>query len=137
MPTGSCLCQNLKYEITEVPEGMATCHCLSCRKISGGTNTVNFMMPEKDFKITAGAPKRFTHAHENGMNITVHFCDNCGGTIYKTGDREGFRGTAVVQVGTLDDPNAFALAKPTMEMWTKYRVPWLSHIEGTAQMMEF
>jgi hypothetical protein len=57
--------------------------------------------------------------------------------MYKTGDREGFRGIAVVQVGTLDDLNAFTLTKPTTELWTKYRVPWLSNIEGTAQMMEF
>jgi hypothetical protein len=95
------------------------------------------MIPENDFKITAGTPKLFHTVHESGMNLTVHFCDNCGGTIYKTADLEAFKGMAVVQVGTLDDPDAAARVKPTMEFWTKYRVPWLSNLEGTAQMLEF
>lgn len=98
---------------------------------------MNFMIPENDFKITAGTPKHFNTVHESGMNLTVHFCDNCGGTIYKTADLEAFKGMAVVQVGTLDDPDVVAQVKPTMEFWTKYRVPWLSNLEGTAQMLEF
>lgn len=71
------------------------------------------------------------------MNLTVHFCENCGCAIYKTADREHIAGTALVQLGTIDDPVTLRQAKPGMELWTKYRAPWLPVLEGATQKDEF
>jgi len=137
MPSGSCFCHKLEYEFTGEPQGVALCHCLSCRKITGGTHTVNLMIPEDQFHVTVGSPKQCTQIHETGMKITVNFCGNCGGAIYKTADGESFAGMAVVQMGTIDELGIFEKVKPGMELYTKYRAPWLSSLEGTTQRTEF
>lgn len=71
------------------------------------------------------------------MKITLHFCENCGGTIYKTADSEAFTGMAVVQAGTVDHPNLLQEAKPIVELFTKYRAPWIPTLDGVAQKAEF
>ena len=113
------------------------CHCLSCQKISGGTHTLNLLVPEGEFRVTDGSPKDYTVTHESGMKLTVHFCDNCGGVIYKTADNDLFRGYAIVQAGTLDDQEGLEQAKPEMELYTKYRAPWLSNLDWAAQKQGF
>lgn len=95
------------------------------------------MVPESTFTFTAGSAKHFTTTHESGLQITVYFCGDCGCHLYKTGDREGFKGVAIIQIGTLDDPESLRKAKPGLELWTKYRVPWLPHFEGAALKSEF
>jgi hypothetical protein len=95
------------------------------------------MMPETSFRFTAGSAKNFTVAHESGLQVTVYFCGDCGCHIYKTGDRQGFKGVAVIQVGTLDEPESLRKAKPDMELWTKYRASWLPQFEGAALKSEF
>jgi hypothetical protein len=97
-------------------------------------------VPNSAFKVVAGSDhiKSFEKKHESGMTLTVHFCDNCGSTLYKEGDSEVFKGVAIVQAGTLDgqemkleDVNLGA------ELYVKYRVGWLGEMKGTAQCQEF
>lgn len=108
---------------------------MSCRKLSGGTNSVNLLLPEDKVHISAGSPKQYTQIHENGQKLTFSFCDNCGCTVYKA--HESFPGSVVVLAGTLDEPDALEQAKPEMELWTKHRVSWLSSLPGTEQKVEF
>ncbi|KAF3387876.1 hypothetical protein DPV78_012345 [Talaromyces pinophilus] len=136
MPSGSCLCGKFKYEFTREPQGKASCYCLSCQKISGGTNTVNLMIPEANFHITTSS-KEYSITHENGMKLNIHFCDNYGGIIYKTADCEEFRGLIVLLARTLDDLVELRMAKPQQELYTKYWVPWLSKLDGVVQKEEF
>lgn len=95
------------------------------------------MIPEDKLRITAGLAKRCTVSHECGMNLTVHFCENCGCTLYKTADHELFAGAAIVQIGTIDDPVTLRQMKPGMELWTKYRPSWRPVLEGATQKNEF
>ncbi|KAB8221363.1 hypothetical protein BDV33DRAFT_202601 [Aspergillus novoparasiticus] len=44
--TGNCLCGACAYSYTGEPALKAICHCNPCRKVSGGTNTVNFAVPD-------------------------------------------------------------------------------------------
>ena len=36
MPIGKCLCEKIQVEIVDVPETFDVCHCLSCRRWTGG-----------------------------------------------------------------------------------------------------
>lgn len=36
MTKGSCLCGKVEIEIEEEPKNFGVCHCLSCRKWTGG-----------------------------------------------------------------------------------------------------
>ncbi|CAI7656770.1 unnamed protein product [Penicillium pancosmium] len=137
MPSGSCICGKLKYEFKGDPQGLALCYCFSCQKITGSTHTTNVLIPENEFSVTTGSEKTNTQTHETGMKLTLHFCGDCGGTIYKTADNEAFAGMAVVQVGTIDHPNLLQEAKPAVELFTKYRAPWIPKLDGAVQKAEF
>lgn len=115
----------------------ATCHCLTCKKVTGGTNTINLLIPEQHFRITSGQTTQYATAHESGMQLTLFFCGTCGTPLYKVGDREELRGNIIVYAGTLDDLSEIDRAKPDQELYTKYRVRWLPVIEEAQQNMEF
>ena len=152
MPTGSCLCHSLKYEYTSEPittasildmypkfyswarQIQATCHCLSCRKVTGGTNSVNLLLPEDKLRVTDGTAKEYSSLHESGVKLTVHFCANCGCTIYKT--HEKFPGMVIVLAGTLDDAGV-ENTKPKSELYSKHRVGWLPTLNWAEQKVEF
>ncbi|KAJ5371901.1 hypothetical protein N7517_003907 [Penicillium concentricum] len=135
MPTGSCLCHNLKYEYTSEPITKATCHCLSCRKISGGTHTLNLLIPEDKFRVTEGTATSYTEMHESGMKLTINFCSKCGCYIYKT--HEKFPGMVVILAGTLDAPDALEQAKPEAELYSQHRVRWLPDFGWAEKKVEF
>ncbi|KGO77599.1 Glutathione-dependent formaldehyde-activating enzyme/centromere protein V [Penicillium italicum] len=140
MPTGSCLCHILKFQYTTEPikkaSGFpATCYCLSCRKISGGTHTLSLLIPEDKFRVTDGSVTKYTEMHESGMKLTVHFCGNCGCTIYKT--HEKFPGMVVILAGTLDEPDALEQSKPEAEFYSQYRAGWVPKFGWAEQRVEF
>lgn len=109
---------------------------MTCRKLTGGPFVAFTMVPEESLKTNIDPPKITHGTHEVGMPMHFHGCDNCPATLYKTAD--GFPGTKIVFSGTLDGKeNIETEGKPQMELWVKYRVPWLSEIEGCMQFDEF
>jgi hypothetical protein len=161
MPSGRCLCDTLRYEYSGEPvmkvrkyndhltillrptgiyrwhTQQVLCHCLTCRKISGSTNTVCLLVPEQNFRFTSGNPKKTTVTHETGMKITLSFCGDCGNTLCKQADAEAFQGHTIVCAGTLDDDDHLKIAQPMGELWVKYRASWLPEIAGAKQYQEF
>lgn len=95
------------------------------------------MIPETNFHITTTPPKEYTTTHESGMKLTVHFCENCGGTIYKKADRKEFQGFIILLAGTLDNLDERKTAKPQQELYIKHRAAWLSALDNTVQKEEF
>ncbi|KAH8752351.1 Mss4-like protein [Hyaloscypha sp. PMI_1271] len=139
---GSCLCKKVTYTFTGEPVMQAICHCLPCRKVSGGTHTTNILIPLAALTITSGKEhlKSYAAAHPSGMTLTLHFCENCGTKIYKDMDGEAFKGFAIVQAGTLDAGEGgmeIGDVKLGAELWVKNRVPWLGSMEGAGQLQEF
>ncbi|OAL17444.1 hypothetical protein AYO22_11667 [Fonsecaea multimorphosa] len=118
MPTGGCLCGELKYEYTGEPVMKAICHCITCRHVSGSVFTTNIVVPEGNFKITAGAPKTYATTQDSGMILTYSFCANCGCVINKVGDAEGFRGVVLIVAGSLDDTSGVETAEPGVEFYS-------------------
>lgn len=114
----------------------ALCHCQTCRKVSGGTNTVNFAIPDPNFTLTQGNPKTFETEHETGMKITLFFCPECGTALWKEADSDAFKGLKLVQAGTVSDVSQLQKGMDT-ELWVTYRVPWLAAIDGVEQKSQF
>ncbi|KAH6680165.1 Mss4-like protein [Halenospora varia] len=138
MTHGSCLCNEVKYSFTGEPALQAICHCLPCRKISGGPYTTTLVIPASALTITSGALslKTFSLTHPSGMNLKYVFCEKCGTKIYKEGDAGAFVGMVIVLAGTLDD-EAIKDVKVGAELYVKDRVGWLRELGGTRQCQEF
>ena len=55
--TGSCQCGQIRYEITDVPELVYTCHCTDCQRITSSAFSLGIALPETAFRLTAGEPR--------------------------------------------------------------------------------
>jgi hypothetical protein len=122
----------------------ALCHCLSCRKVTGSTNTTCALVPTKAFSITSGSNnlKSFSTIHETGLKFTFKFCSTCGTTIYKEAESGAFGDVFIVMAGTLDkDPGEKTMGledvKIGAELFVKYRVSWLEGMGEVGQCQEF
>jgi hypothetical protein len=108
--------------------------------VSGSAFTTNILVPSSAFEIVIGSNqiKSFGKKHESGMTLTIYFCENCGSTIYKEGDSDGFKGVAIIQAGTLDGQEMkLEDIKLGAELYVKHRVGWLGEMTGAIQCQEF
>lgn len=113
------------------------CHCLSCQKISGGTNTANIPVAREKLTVTSGTPKSHTQKHEDGFNLTKFFCGDCGTAIYKHADADMFQDISLVQSGTLDGSARDKISKPSSELNVKLRASWLAEVSTAVQKQGF
>ncbi|KAJ4295627.1 hypothetical protein N0V90_007640 [Kalmusia sp. IMI 367209] len=128
---GGCMCGNVRYTVEGEPAGKALCHCKDCRKITGSTYSTNAIFPDGQFKLAQGTPKQHVKTADTGNTITSFFCGDCGSTMWR--ETATFKGAKIVKVGTIDDANALADAKPAIELFAPQRVPWVQAVSGAEQ----
>ena len=76
--------------------------------------------------------KSYSKTADSGKEIVSHFCDNCGCTLYRTG--ESFGDQAILKAGVMDDQNILQASKPQVELFAAKRVDWLPDLEGVGKM---
>jgi hypothetical protein len=123
--TGRCECGAIKFEFDQDPDFIANCHCLDCKRASGGERATFLGVPETDFTVTTGTPKKFHYTADSGKGLDRNFCSECGARLY-TSNLESFPGLVFVTLGSLDTPQ---LIKPKLEMFTKRRLDWAKALD--------
>src|SRR5215468_10699197 len=118
--TAQCACGAIKFEFNTDPTFIAVCHCLDCKKATGGEAATFFGVPEDDFTLISGKPKAFHYIAQSGKGLDRNFCPECGARVF-TSNLEGFPGAIFVTLGSLDKPQAI---EPMLEMFTKRRLAW-------------
>jgi hypothetical protein len=119
--TGKCACDAVTFEFNTDPDFIAVCHCLDCKKASGGEAATWFGVPEDDFTLISGATKAYSYVADSGKRLDRNFCTECASRLY-TNNLEGFPGLVFVQLGSLDHPE---LITPKLEMFVKRRLKWV------------
>jgi len=66
-----------------------------------------------------GTPKIYTTHGDTGGRVSRHFCGDCGGRLYTSGDLPG--AIIMVQAGSLDDPD---VVTPTTVIYLKDATKW-------------
>lgn len=127
MLTGSCLCRAIRYEVSVPITELRACHCRDCQKSSGTGGSVNAMIPSSGFRITQGAPRRFTVTADSGRTLHRFFCGECGSPLFSR--RELTPENTSLRVGTLDDSSGMQI---TANIWTKSARPW-SYIDPASK----
>jgi hypothetical protein len=87
--TAQCACGAVKFEFNTDPTFVAVCHCLDCKKASGGEAATFFGVPEDDFTLISGEPKSFHYIAQSGNGLNRNYCPNCGARVF-TNNLEGF-----------------------------------------------
>ncbi len=119
MRKGGCLCGLVRYTISGDPIRAGLCHCADCRKLSGSNFVAFGVWPRRNL-LSTGEISTFA-----GRS----FCPNCGSRIFSLRPDE-----AEIMLGSLDNaPNEL---RPSYEIWTKRREPWLEPVDTAAQFDE-
>lgn len=122
---GRCACGQVTFEFDTDPDFIAVCHCLDCKKASGGEAATWFGVPDQDFTVTAGETRAFGYIADSGQTLDRNFCPSCAARLF-TSNLGSFPGTVFVQLGSLTDPSGIT---PKLEMFVKRRLPWATPLD--------
>ncbi len=113
---GGCSCGAVRFTLRGEPRVVGLCHCLECRKATGGV-----AMPYAEWPAAA-----FATTGETRSFLGRSFCPVCGSRLFNLSpDR------VEVLLGSLDEaPGDLA---PTQEGWVIRREAWLAPIPGARQ----
>lgn len=123
--TGRCACGAVTFGFDTDPTFIAGCHCLDCKRATGGEMATFFGVPTDDFTLMSGEPKGFSYVADSGKKLVRNFCPTCGSRLF-TSNLESFPGLVFVTIGSLDHPEVIA---PILEMFTKRRLAWVKPLD--------
>ena len=115
---GGCLCGAIRYTLTGPVLYCTQCCCKDCQKATG-TGHTTIIGIHRDQLDVRGTPKIYSTHGDTGGRVSRHFCGECGGRLYTSGDLPG--AIIMVQAGSLDDPS---VVSPTMIIYLKDATAW-------------
>ena len=114
---GSCLCGGVTFEVTEPFVRVSQCHCVTCKRISGGVGTVTGRVPTSAVRILSG--RELIHTYPPAEGTAKSFCGTCGSSLFGSGWPDS--GMTGVRLSTLEPPYD---RKPEMHIWVRTLAPW-------------
>ncbi len=121
--TGGCQCGKIRYEITEEPRSVYTCHCLDCQRLTSSAFSLGIVVPETGFRLTGIEPRSLSRAADSGRVSVRLVCPECGSWV--CGTPRG--GEVRVRGGTFDDTSWL---RPSRHIWTRRKQAWVTLPEG-------
>jgi hypothetical protein len=116
--TGGCQCGKIRYEITEAPQLVYTCHCTDCQRLTSSAFSIGIVVAETALSLSGMTPRALQRTAESGRVNTRFVCPECGSWICGT-PRDGL---VRVRAGTLDDTSWL---RPTSHIWTRSKQAWI------------
>lgn len=113
---GGCTCGAVRFTLSGEPLVVGLCHCLECRKATGGV-----AMPYADWPKTA-----FRHTGTVQSFNGRSFCPVCGSRLFHL-EAE----TVEIMLGAFDAAPGDLV--PTQEGWIIRREPWLAPVADARQ----
>ena len=126
--TGGCLCGKIRYEISEAPRLVYTCHCTECQRVT--SSAFSIALAVAGFRLTGDEPQPLESVADSGRVKIRWVCPVCGCWLFSTGKPGD--GLHRVRAGTLDDTSWL---RPTMHFWTRSKQPWIT-LPGDDQTFE-
>jgi hypothetical protein len=121
--TGGCQCGAVRYQISEEPLLVYTCHCTDCQRLTSSAFSMGVVVPAGAFRLTGIEPRQLQRTADSGrINIRL-VCPDCGTWICGM-PRDGVQR---IRAGTLDDT---AWLRPTRHVWTRSKQPWITLPDG-------
>ena len=123
--TGGCQCGSIRYEITEAPQLVYTCHCTDCQRLTSSAFSIGVVVSDRAFRLIGVEPRQLQRTADSGRVVTRWVCPQCGTWI--CGASSSDQGLRRVRAGTLDDTSWL---RPTAHFWTRSKQPWITLPEG-------
>jgi len=125
--SGGCLCGQIRYEAKGEPVAVATCHCRSCQRLSGGPFLTFVGFEPQNVVWIKDEPTTY----ESSETVQRGFCPTCGSTVSFARPTHN---VISVMAGSLDDPDSIT---PEMHCFTDHQNSWLKLTDGLARHGRF
>lgn len=122
---GSCLCQQVKYQLTPPVKLFQYCHCSRCQKVTGSAHGANIYITSEQLQWLAGEDSIGRFEHPDAKYYATQFCKVCGSNLpwqVKGGD------TVVVPAGSLDEIDGEL--KPKQSIHWSSRATWYKETDS-------
>jgi hypothetical protein len=116
---GSCLCGEVRFEVTPPFARFAWCHCSRCRKATGSERATNAYVSPAQLRWTKGESLVRRWDLPTARSFATAFCTNCGCPVPHA-TRSGRE--LIVPAGALDDAPPHG---PNEHTEWESRAPWL------------
>jgi hypothetical protein len=126
---GRCHCGQITFDAEIDPNAVRICHCADCQTLTGSVYRVTAPTLGPSFVLRSGTPQIYIKTAESGKKRAHAFCPNCGTPIYATDPHEP--DTYGIRVGTLKQR---AELPPTLQIWHRSALPWVSDIRDVPQI---
>lgn len=117
--TGGCACGAIRYSASHAPRYMGNCHCRDCQRATGSGYFPGVLFLQREFTVTAGAPKWFETTSDAGNGMRRGFCGDCGSPLLL--NLAANEGIQLVYAGSLDTPEIY---KPVRNIFTGSAHAW-------------
>jgi hypothetical protein len=79
MTSGGCLCEAVRFEVSEFSTGIFKCHCSRCRKAFGGASSAAALAQEEAFSWLQGNEN--VKEFQTPSGFKRRFCADCGSLL--------------------------------------------------------
>ena len=80
--TGGCLCGKIRYQITNAPQLVYTCHCTDCQHLT--SSAFSIALAVADFRLTGDEPRPLEAIADSGRVKIRWVCPECGCWLFST-----------------------------------------------------
>jgi hypothetical protein len=130
--TAECACRSLKVRVEAEPIVVGACNCTQCQRRSGSVFAVVAYFPKDNVQVVSGAYKTFDYTADSGRKGEMHFCPECGSTVFWDAEyRRDLRGVAV---GCFADPTFLRRNRPLTTEAVILGSPSLQGLSCTTQL---
>jgi hypothetical protein len=118
--TAQCCCGALNVEAEGEPIAVIACHCRECQRRTGSPFGVGAYFDKRQIR-ASGRSRVYQRDGQEGRKLQIHFCPNCGTSLYWGLDlRPDWIGVAVGAFTDSDFP------APTRSVWEESRHGWVA-----------
>ena len=117
MIRASCVCGEVRFEVSGSLSGASHCHCSMCRKAHGAAFGTYAAARATDFRIVSGEDRITRYRSSGGVVRT--FCARCGSTLQWL--RESKPEIVDIALGVLDDDPG---VRPAAHIYVASKAPW-------------
>ena len=118
----TCLCGQLRLEVTGEPFAVSICNCLACKRGTGSAFGMQAGFRSDQVRRIEGRHSDYTRVSDEAdrKEHILHFCPECGSRVFYTEPTEP--DLVVVSVGSFADPS---FPPPTESGYDSRRHPWI------------
>jgi hypothetical protein len=116
----TCACGKLSIAINGDPNLVGACACTQCQRRTGSAFNVSAYFNKSQVVAIEGPHKTFQRSSDAGRNNELHFCPDCGSTLFWYSER--FPDAVGTAVGCFLDP---AFPKPKVFVWAAHKMDWV------------